>query len=95
MNIPSVVELSTLYKTSIKDASLEEIISLLEIIAAENKTYTLIKFDGERSSKRFTTIFNSIELAPHIIRHDADSPEERVSAMVEDLVNLKKSEIIR
>ena len=70
--------------------SIEGVFRLLNQVAEKNKAYLIVKLDGERSSKKFTVIFNSATSPSSIIRKDGDSLDECMNHLLGELINLKR-----
>lgn len=68
--------------------------SALEEAAAANKAYLILKFDGERTSKRYTTVFSASHTEAGVIRIDSESMGECLAQLLTNVIELKKADRI-
>ncbi|MDY7800997.1 hypothetical protein U0E23_00700 [Burkholderia stagnalis] len=92
MNKMAIDELGSLYGLSVPEVcTLDDAMRVLQAAAAANRAFFIIKFDGERATKRFTVIFNAPNLQRGIVRMDGDKMGECIDYALMELINLKKS----
>ncbi|KVZ31968.1 hypothetical protein FOC34_15255 [Burkholderia multivorans] len=92
MNEMAIRELGSLYGLTVSETCvLDDAMRVLQMAAAANQAFFIIKFDGERATKRFTVIFNAPNLQGRIVRMDGDKIEECIDHVLMELISLKKS----
>lgn len=91
MNESVIDELASLYGLNDESGSaLDRAIRALEEAAAANKAYLILKFDGERTSKRYTTVFSASHIQAGVVRIDGDSMGECLARLLANVIELKK-----
>ncbi|MCT7295576.1 hypothetical protein N5I84_05325 [Ralstonia sp. CHL-2022] len=92
MNESAINELASLYGLHNEAGpTLERAIRALEEAAAANKAYLILKFDGERTSKRYTTVFSASRIPSGVVRVDGDSMGECLAHTLAAVTELKKA----
>ncbi|MHC6052711.1 hypothetical protein ACYT84_13355 [Ralstonia solanacearum] len=82
-------EFCLLYGFDQQGGALEDVIVAMEMVAAKNKAYLIIKLDGERAAKKFTVAFSAADPGVGAIRMDADSLQECMDHLLKTVIALK------
>lgn len=92
MNESTINELASLYGlNSEAGPALDRAIRALEEAAAANQAYLILKFDSERRSKRYTTVFSASHIPAGVVRIDGDSMGECLDHLLVAIIELKKA----
>ena len=92
MNESAINELASLYGLHDEAGpALDRAIRALEEAAAANKAYLILKFDGERTSKGYTTVFSASHIEAGAVRIDGDSMGECLAQLLANVTELKKA----